>query len=81
MEKNVKKFKLGEQLSRLEMKQVLGGYDNGGQPACYRNGVWGAGYYATCSPSGMSCSGGGQSISSGYCSAVWPSSGGYVACC
>jgi|GEM_PF-2693218 len=77
-----KKFKLGDQLSRLEMKNVLGGYSDGGQPACYRTGVWGTGYYATCANSGMSCSGPyGGSITSGYCSAVWPSSGGNVVCC
>jgi hypothetical protein len=76
MEKNEGKLKLGEQLSRLEMKNVLGGISG----SCQRSGTSGYGTYNRCANSGMGCSGP-YGITSGYCSSVWPSSGGTVECC
>lgn len=76
MKRNESKLNLGEQLSRLELKNVVGGFF----AACERNGTWGYGVYNRCSNSGMGCSGP-FGITSGYCSSVWPSSGGAVECC
>ncbi len=76
MEKKESKLKLGEQLSRLEMKNVLGGASG----ACQRYGTQGYGTYNRCANSTMGCSGP-YGIASGYCSSVYPSSGGMVECC